>query len=297
MNEAMIAEINDINFQALVVEASIRIPVLVLFWHPEHPESRENVELWESLAHKYAGKFVLGKLNIDDQVMLAEQFKVSGDNLPYAKLIRNGAAHGIINETMTEELCDFFINPHVAETEVEKLRHLAKEFIATGDYDKALEALKSANQAEPENYNILFDMIDFFLKTGQTDHAREIYEGLGEHIQQSSHGRQVEAVFYFSELANQGPDIQTVQVTLQEHGVQSVAGLTALLQLATILILHGQEDSGAEALLKIMQVSQTMPNPIKEPAKEAFLKLLAILELKDPEKAPALRRQMQNLMF
>lgn len=297
MSEAFIADIDDENFQSLVVEASIRIPVLVLFWHPEHGESVESVDLWSSLAEKYPGKFILGSLNIADQVMLASQFSVDIGNLPYAKLIKNGAAHGILNETMTEAVCEKFIEPHVEETEVEKLRKVAKALVAQGDYDKAFEALKTANQAEPENYNILFDMIDFYLKLGKPDEAKEIFEGLGEHVQQTSHGKQVEAVFYFSELANQGPDIQTVQATLQEQGVQSAAGLEALFQLSAILVLHGQEDAGAEALAKILQISQTMPNDVKPKAAESFRKLIAIVELKDPDKAPELRRQMQNLLF
>jgi len=297
MSDVMIADIDDVNFQALVVEASIRIPVLLIFWHPEHAESMENVALWESLAEKYAGKFVLGRLDINDQVMLGSQFKVEYDTLPYAKLIKHGAAHGILNETMTEAACENFISPHVEMTEVEKLREIAKALVAQGDHDKALEALKTANQAEPENYNVLFDMIDFFLKMGRPNEAKEIYHGLGEHIQQTSHGKQVEAVFYFSELANQGPDIQTVQQTLQEKGVQSAEGLEALFQLSAILVLHGQEESGAEALLKILQISQSFPNEVKPKAAESFRKLLAIFELKDPEKAPELRRQMQNMLF
>ncbi len=296
MSEAMIADIDDINFQALVVEASIRIPVLLVFWHPGNSESQENVELWSSLAQKYAGKFILGRLNIEDQVMLASQFNVDDNSLPYAKLIRNGAAHGIINETMTEELCEKFIQPHI-ENEIDNLRDVAKQLIQQGDYDKAFEALKEANRLEPENYNILFDMIDYYLKMGKPENAREIFDGLGEHIQQSVHGKQIAAVFYFSELANQGPDIQTVQKTLQEKGVQSSEGLEALFQLSSILILHGQEDAGAEALTKILQISQTIPNDIKPKAAESFRKLIAIFELKDPEKAPEYRRQMQNLLF
>jgi thioredoxin-like negative regulator of GroEL len=73
--------------------------------------------------------------------------------------------------------------------------------------------------------------------------------------------------------------------------------LEALFQLSSILILHGQEDAGAEALTKILQISQTVPNDIKPKAAESFRKLIAIFELKAPEKAPDYRRQMQNLLF
>lgn len=297
MSQVMIADIDDINFQALVVEASIRIPVLLVFWHPDHPQSQQGLEVWEMLAEKYPGKFILGRLNIEQQVMLASQFSVEMDHLPYAKLIKHGAAHGILNEPMTLEVCESFIAPHVEETEVEKLRNIAKQLIAQGDYDKALDALKSANQAEPENYNILFDMIDFFLKRGQVDHAKEIFNGLGEHIQQSSHGKKIEAVFYFSELANTGPDVQTVQATLQEKGPQTPEGLEALFQLSSILILHGQEDAGAQALLKVLEISKSIANDTKPKAAESFRKLLDMLEMKDPETASELRRKMQNLLF
>ena len=74
-------------------------------------------------------------------------------------------------------------------------------------------------------------------------------------------------------------------------------GLTALFQLATILILHGQEDSGAEALLKVLQIAKMTNHAIKENAQQAFVKLIAIFELKAPERATELRRQMQNMLF
>lgn len=297
MSDAMIAEINDENFQALVVEASIRLPVLLIFWHDENAESLENVELWETMAHKYAGKFILGKLNIEQQIMLSSQFSVDNSKLPYAKLIKNGAAYGILNETMTEDVCETFMAPHLEESETDRLRNLAKVLVQQGDYDQAFERLKEANQLEPTNYNILFDMIDFYLKMGKTQEAKEIFSGLEEHIQQSTQGKQIGAVFYFSELANQGPDIQTVQATLQEKGPQSLEGIEALFQLSAILVLHGQEEAGADALLKVLQISQNMANDTKPKASEAFRKLLAILEIKDAEKVPALRRQMQNLLF
>ncbi|BBP45424.1 hypothetical protein THMIRHAS_07970 [Thiosulfatimonas sediminis] len=297
MNEAFIADINSENFSTLVVDASIRLPVVLIFWHPEHAESVQNVEIWEALAEKYPGKFILGKLQIEEQIMLSTQFAVDESKLPYAKLIKNGTAYGILNETMTEEVCESFMRPHLEESETDRLRIQAKQFAAQGDTIGAFDCLKQANQLEPENYNILFDMIDFYLKTGQTDAAREIFNGLGENVQKSAQGKQAEAIFYFSELANDGPDIQTVQHILQQQGVQSAQGLEALFQLSSILILHGQEESGAEALLKILQISQQQPNDTKSKAQASFLKLLAIIEIKAPQKVPGLRRQMQNLLF
>ena len=62
------------NFKTEVLEA--KTPVLVDFWAPWCGYCRRIGPAVDALAAEYAGKVAVGKVNVDEQPELAEQFKV-----------------------------------------------------------------------------------------------------------------------------------------------------------------------------------------------------------------------------
>ncbi|MFQ8831772.1 MAG: thioredoxin family protein [Ruthenibacterium lactatiformans] len=62
------------NFKTEVLEA--KTPVLVDFWAPWCGYCRLIGPAVDALAAEYAGKVAVGKVNVDEQPELAEQFKV-----------------------------------------------------------------------------------------------------------------------------------------------------------------------------------------------------------------------------
>ncbi len=83
-----IIDVNEDDFNARVIEASAVTPVLVDFWAEWCPPCRALTPVLERLAGDYAGRFVLAKIDADENMKLAGRYKLRG--FPTAILFVNG---------------------------------------------------------------------------------------------------------------------------------------------------------------------------------------------------------------
>ena len=75
------------NFEAEALKSDI--PVLVDFWASWCGPCKMLAPVVSQIAEEYAGKVKVGKVNVDDEPELANQFRVS--SIPTVVLIRDGA--------------------------------------------------------------------------------------------------------------------------------------------------------------------------------------------------------------
>lgn len=81
-----VAELSDQTFQQQVIQG--QQPALVDFWASWCGPCRMVAPLVEELAVQYAGKLTVGKINVDDHIQTATQFRVM--NIPTLIFFKGG---------------------------------------------------------------------------------------------------------------------------------------------------------------------------------------------------------------
>jgi putative thioredoxin len=76
------------NFMTAVVEASSTTPVLVDFWAPWCGPCRTLMPLLDRIADDYQGRFILAKVNTEQQTQLATHFQIR--SIPTVMLVHHG---------------------------------------------------------------------------------------------------------------------------------------------------------------------------------------------------------------
>jgi len=81
-------EVTDESFQKEVIEKSKKIPVLVDFWAAWCGPCRMLTPILEDLSKEYKGKFILAKLDVEENQRKAGEYGVM--SIPSVKLFKKG---------------------------------------------------------------------------------------------------------------------------------------------------------------------------------------------------------------
>ncbi len=147
MNEWTV-DVSEQDFEQTVVQRSHEVPVVIDFWAPWCGPCRALGPTLEKLAEEQQGKFILAKINIDENPALAQAFQIQ--SIPAVKAVRNGALAGEFLGAQPEPNVRRFIEqllPSEAESlawEAQRLEEAGKAQGAESLYRAALA--KEANQ-------------------------------------------------------------------------------------------------------------------------------------------------------
>lgn len=101
-------EVNDSNFEKEVIEKSKKIPIVVDFWASWCGPCRFLGPTLEKVAGEYKGKFILAKLNVEENNDKSREYGIS--SIPAVKMFKGGKVVdefvGAIPESRVKEWLD-----------------------------------------------------------------------------------------------------------------------------------------------------------------------------------------------
>lgn len=170
---SLVIDVDEAGFERDVLERSAEVPVVIDFWAEWCEPCKQLGPILERLAQAYAGRFVLAKVDVDQNQALFQQFGVQG--IPAVFAVIAGQAlplfQGAAPEAQIREVLDQLIQAAEerfgivgapvdpsAEAEVEQqepeapvdpVLAAAEQSLAAGDAEGAAEAYQRALDANP----------------------------------------------------------------------------------------------------------------------------------------------------
>lgn len=170
------------DFEQVVLEESNTRLVVVDFWAPWCGPCKSLKPILEKLAAEYAGKFLLAKVNSDDNQELATRYGVRG--IPSVKAFINGEPVDEFSGALPEAEVRAFVD-RLLPGPADEMRAQAAELRGSGDISGALQKLAEASMLDPDNVGIRLDATEIMLDLGEADEARRYNRQYGRYRRSS----------------------------------------------------------------------------------------------------------------
>lgn len=161
-------------FQKDVVEKSMETPVVVDFWAPWCQPCQQLGPVLEKLAAEYGGKFLLAKINTDEEPQIAQAFGIQ--SLPTVFALVQAQPVDQFVGMLSEEQIRQWLAPLIPSP----AQQLAREAMALAETDpKAAEAkYREAMLLDPKEDSLRICLANVLLKQNRFEECASIIEAL-----------------------------------------------------------------------------------------------------------------------
>ncbi|MBK6743986.1 MAG: tetratricopeptide repeat protein [Hydrogenophilales bacterium] len=277
-------DVDQSNFQKLVIETSMTTLVVADFWAEWCGPCKALKPILEKLAEEYAGRFILAKINTEQNQELASQFGVRG--IPNVKAIFNGVLVDEFSGALPEAQVREFIERNIPSP-ADELLIRAGTLRDAGDLDGALETLGEASKIDANNETIRIEAADILLEQGQAEGAQRLLDSLAPLTRMEDRVAQLIAKAGFALGGQTAGDEAGLRATI----AADPANLDSRLQLANLLIASRRYAEGMDELLEILQRDRAWND---EAARKTLLSVFNMLGA-DPL-VPQYRRKLASAL-
>lgn len=253
-------------FDAEVVTRSRDTPVLVDFWAAWCGPCQVLMPLLSKVAHEYAGKFVLAKVNTDEEQKLAGAYGIRG--LPTVKLFRNGKVVGEFSGVQPEKTIRALLDAHIPR-ESDLLADAALGEYNAGRIESAFTKLRAAVTSDPKNDRVRLRLAQALIEQGHDNEGEEVLRGLTIGGAAQPEAAAVMARLEFVRIAGR----ETVAALAARHA-EAPDDLDTRYRLGAAHVLQGEHEVGLEQFLEIVRRDRRFKDGAAHKAMLAVFNLL-----------------------
>ncbi|MCX8070924.1 MAG: thioredoxin [Candidatus Binatia bacterium] len=240
---AFVIEVDEQSFEKEVIERSRSLPVVVDFWAPWCGPCRTLGPMLERLAAEYRGQFVLAKVNVDLNPLLAQAFRVQ--SIPMVVAIRDGqlVSHfvGALPETAVREFL-----ARLLPSDADRLAAQGMARLAAGKVTEAEQLFRQALEKDATHGAAQVGMARIYLQRGDKEKARELLE----RVEPGPYRNEAERLLAEIRLQE---GVTASEQELRERLTQNPGDLEAQLQLGQLLAAQRRYEEALAILLEVVR--------------------------------------------
>ncbi len=264
---AYVFEASAQDFDQKVLEQSAQQPILVDFWADWCAPCKMLMPVLSALAEEYQGKFLLVKVNSDENQDLAMQYGVR--SLPTVKVFRHGQIVDEFMGALSESQVRTFLDKHI-EHASDRATTEAAELYRQGNIEEAVALLQQTIEAGPANDNPSLLLAEIQIEAGQLEQAEALLKGLGWETRGGDRFERLNSKLQFALKTRDAPDIETLRQRVSDEP----GDLEARSQLGALLVAQQAYEPAMEQYIEIVRRDRSFDEDV---GRKALLDIFTML--------------------
>lgn len=286
-------------FKTDVIDPSMTQLVILDFWAEWCGPCKALTPILEKVAADYADRgVVLKKVNVDENQLIAAQFRVQ--SIPTVYAIFQGQPVADLTPARTEKQLTQYLDQilkqlpiqgeaQAREAELEPLIAMGEQVLAEGDSERAVGIFTQLLDMAPDEPAVVSGLARALVGVGRADEAAALIDSLPEEARKDAAIARAQSAIALAREATPVDDL----APLQQRIAADPGDLEARYELAGGLMAAGDRDGAADQLLAIIAADRDWNEGA---ARSRLLKLMEVVGLEDPW-ASATRRRLSAALF